>query len=36
VTSQSLGGMNAAWIGVGVLALGAVALVVVRRRSPAS
>jgi amino acid transporter len=36
VTSQSLGGMNAAWIGVGVLALGAVALVVVRRRPPAS
>jgi amino acid transporter len=36
VTSQSLGGMNAAWIGVGVLALGAVALVLVRRRLPAS
>jgi amino acid transporter len=33
VSSQSLGGMNAAWIGVAVLALGAVLLAVVRHRS---
>ena len=33
VSGQSLGGLNAAWIGVGVLALGAVLLAVVRHRS---
>jgi len=36
VYSQSLGGINAAWIGVGVLALGFVLLAVVRRRSAAA
>ena len=35
VYSQSLGGLNAAWIGVGVLALGLVLLAIVRRRSAA-
>ncbi len=35
VYSQSLGGFNAAWIGVGVLALGAVLLVLVGRARPA-
>ena len=33
VYRQSLGGVNAAWIGVGVLALGVVLLAIVRRRS---
>jgi amino acid transporter len=36
VYSQSLGGLNAAWIGVAVLALGLVLLVALRRGSPAS
>jgi hypothetical protein len=36
VYSQSLGGLNAAWIGVAVLALGLVLLVALRRWSPAS
>jgi amino acid transporter len=36
VYSQSLGGLNAAWIGVGVLALGVVLLAIVRRRSKAA
>ena len=31
VYSQSLGGLNAAWIGVGVLALGGLILLVLRR-----
>jgi len=35
VYSQALGGLNAAWIGVAVLALGAVLLLVVRRAAPA-
>ena len=33
VYSQSLGGLNAAWIGVGVLALGVVLLAIVRRKA---
>jgi hypothetical protein len=33
VYRQSLGGVNAAWIGVGVLALGVVLLAAVRHRS---
>ncbi|MGE4238872.1 APC family permease [Ramlibacter sp.] len=36
VYSQSLGGLNAAWIGVGVLAIGGVLLLLMRRASPAS
>jgi amino acid transporter len=36
VYSQSLGGLNAAWIGVAVLALGLVLLLALRRWSPAS
>jgi APA family basic amino acid/polyamine antiporter len=35
VYSQALGGFNAAWIGVGVLAIGGVLLLFVRRSSPA-
>jgi APA family basic amino acid/polyamine antiporter len=36
VSGQSLGGLNAAWIGVAVLALGLLLLVVVRSRSAAT
>jgi amino acid transporter len=35
VHSQSLGGLNAAWIGVAVLAIGGVLLLVLRSRTPA-
>jgi APA family basic amino acid/polyamine antiporter len=36
VYSQALGGFNAAWIGVGVLAIGGVLLLFVRRSAPAT
>jgi amino acid transporter len=36
VYSQELGGLNAAWVGVAVLAIGAVLLLVVRTSSPAA
>ena len=35
VYSQALGGLNAAWVGVAVLAVGAVLLLVVRSSAPA-